>query len=186
MINKKEFLFEDSKQLNEKYITDVENILNRSLNIKNINKILSNISITNEIEKGIFEHTLLYIHNNNLLFELAKAIYEDKSNDIISNIDINDKIDNKTLNISIKNGEINPRHVAFLSPSQLHPVRWDKLMKKKEYREYKSQNIKASSEYTCFKCKASKCKVSIIQTRSADEPSTIFVTCLECHNTFKK
>ena len=40
--------------------------------------------------------------------------------------------------------------------------------------------------YKCYKCKERKCKVIQLQTRSADEPMTNFITCLVCFNTFTK
>ena len=42
-------------------------------------------------------------------------------------------------------------------------------------------NIQASTNmYTCRKCKSTRCTYYEMQTRSADEPATIFVTCLDC------
>jgi len=44
----------------------------------------------------------------------------------------------------------------------------------------KLHGIISSSEFKCRKCKSEKTSVSQAQTRSADEPMTTFVTCLEC------
>ena len=47
-------------------------------------------------------------------------------------------------------------------------------------------NMQASTDmFTCRKCKSKKCSYYELQTRSADEPSTIFVTCLECGKNWK-
>ena len=44
-----------------------------------------------------------------------------------------------------------------------------------------TENIQASTNmYTCKKCKSDRCSYYEMQTRSADEPATIFVTCLDC------
>ena len=94
-------------------------------------------------------------------------------------------IKNKTFKKNILNGTINPSYVAFLSPSQIHPQNWDKILKKKEYIEQRENNIIYSDAYKCYKCGESKCKITQIQTRSADEPMTTFVVCIVCHNTFK-
>ena len=37
----------------------------------------------------------------------------------------------------------------------------------------------------CFKCKKRKCSYYQMQTRSADEPMTTFVTCLLCGNNWQ-
>ena len=39
--------------------------------------------------------------------------------------------------------------------------------------------------FTCGKCKKNNCSYYQMQTRSADEPMTTFVTCLECRNAWK-
>ena len=50
----------------------------------------------------------------------------------------------------------------------------------------KSRHEKKTTDmYQCSKCKNRKCTVSMAQTRSADEPMTIFVTCQVCGKTFK-
>ena len=39
--------------------------------------------------------------------------------------------------------------------------------------------------YTCFKCKGKRVTTQEIQMRSADEPMTVFVTCVECGNNWR-
>ena len=47
--------------------------------------------------------------------------------------------------------------------------------------------IEASTDdFICGKCKSKKCTYYQLQTRSADEPMTTFVTCLDCGNRFKR
>ena len=43
----------------------------------------------------------------------------------------------------------------------------------------------ATDDFTCWKCKGKKCRYYQMQTRSADEPMTTFVTCLSCANRWK-
>ena len=60
-----------------------------------------------------------------------------------------------------------------------------------QYKLANDEHIKPSNDYlfqlifTCFKCKSAgrpdnKCTYYQLQTRSADEPMTTFVTCLQC------
>jgi transcription elongation factor S-II len=77
-----------------------------------------------------------------------------------------------------------PKLVAFLSPEQLHPEKWDDILKKRQYRIDKEQNMATTDMYQCRKCKERKCKVSSFQTRSADEPATVFICCVICKNTW--
>lgn len=40
-------------------------------------------------------------------------------------------------------------------------------------------------QFMCFKCGSKKCTYYQLQTRSADEPMTTFVTCSQCFNRWK-
>ena len=47
-------------------------------------------------------------------------------------------------------------------------------------------DISASTdEFKCFKCFERVCTYYQLQTRSADEPMTTFVTCLKCGNRWR-
>ena len=43
----------------------------------------------------------------------------------------------------------------------------------------------ATEEFTCYRCGKNKCTYYELQTRSADEPMTTFVNCLDCGNRWK-
>lgn len=42
-----------------------------------------------------------------------------------------------------------------------------------------------TDQFKCGRCKQRKCKYYQLQTRSADEPMTTFVTCINCNNRWK-
>ena len=42
-----------------------------------------------------------------------------------------------------------------------------------------------TDQFQCGKCKQRKCTYYQMQTRSADEPMTTFVTCIVCNNRWK-
>ena len=44
----------------------------------------------------------------------------------------------------------------------------------------------ASKMFQCPKCKESKTEYQEVQTRSADEPMTVFITCLVCDNRWRR
>ena len=66
----------------------------------------------------------------------------------------------------------------------MYPEHWKELIDKKRIRERNDRNnehLCASTDmFTCNKCKSKKCTYYELQTRSADEPATIFVTCINC------
>lgn len=180
------FVIENSIDIEDSWIKYAENNINRALNQLKLNKLLVNIDIAIKIELSIFEYALIYCLNNKYDKNFIKPIYDDKFNFIASNLDENNSnINNKFFKFNLLNGKINPSYVAFLSPAQIHPLKWSYLIKKKEYREQRENNIAYSDEYQCYKCGESKSKVTQAQTRSSDEPMTTFVVCLVCGHTFK-
>lgn len=160
--------------------------INRADIIIKLNKLIHDIQISKEIECGIFEYSLIYTKTSALSDELISAIYNDKANDIIMNLDKTTIIQNTYLLDAILTKQIDPYYIAFMSPIELFPARWKYLIEKKEILKYKADNIASTDLYQCRKCGERKCKLYQMQTRSADEPMTTFITCLICGNTFKK
>lgn len=146
-----------------------------------------NIDIADKLEAGVFEFTLIRVASDNLPVEFISSIYFDKINDIVANLDQhNTRINNKTLLNMLQSGQVDPYFVAFFTCNQIHPDRWKDIMDKRIQIEKENSNIHVTDIYKCYKCGNRKTKTSQMQTRSADEPMTIFVTCLVCYNTFTK
>ena len=88
----------------------------------------------------------------------------------------------------LKSGELTPQTLAFMTHQELNPNRWSKLIEQKIKRDASkfTMNVQASTDmFTCKKCRSKKCTYYELQTRSADEPATIFVTCLDCGKHWK-
>jgi len=85
-------------------------------------------------------------------------------------------------------GEITAEPFAELSAVDLCPERWKKRIEvqiEKDKHLYTNSGT-ASIYFYCSGCKKkSKCDYYQMQTRSADEPMTTFVTCLECDKKWK-
>lgn len=85
-------------------------------------------------------------------------------------------------------GDITPEAFAELSVVDLNPKRWkaqiEKQIEKDKHLYTNSGN--ASIYFYCSGCKVkTRCDYYQMQTRSADEPMTTFVTCLECDRRWK-
>ena len=81
-----------------------------------------------------------------------------------------------------------PHLVAFKPIHELKLSKWKVMLDRQEKREeYLFSNTLAANttDFTCFKCKGNKCMYYQLQTRSADEPMTTFVTCVNCENHWK-
>ena len=88
----------------------------------------------------------------------------------------------------LKNQEITPQTLVFMTHQEMNPEHWKTMIEKKIKRDANKFNInmQASTDtFTCRKCKSKKCTYYELQTRSADEPATIFITCLNCSHNFK-
>lgn len=85
---------------------------------------------------------------------------------------------------SIKEKKINPSNICNLRLEELDPDKYKDILHKKEVEEFKKNNQATSNAFTCKKCKMKKCQISERQTRSGDEPATVFITCLECGYSF--
>jgi len=85
-------------------------------------------------------------------------------------------------------GEILPADFAELSAVDLCPARWKAQIEAQieKHKHLYSNAGTASIFFYCSGCKKkSKCDYYQLQTRSADEPMTTFVTCLECDRRWK-
>lgn len=88
----------------------------------------------------------------------------------------------------LKNKEVTPTHFAEMSALEMYPARWKEEFEKQieKDKHLYSDSSAASIFMYCSGCKKkTKCDYYQMQTRSADEPMTTFVTCLECDRRWK-
>lgn len=86
------------------------------------------------------------------------------------------------------NGEVTATQIAEMAPMDLHIGRWKAQVESQiEKDKHMYSNTGGASIYLyCSVCKKkSRCDYYQMQTRSADEPMTTFVTCLECDKRWK-
>lgn len=156
---------------------------------KKINVYICNDLKSTNIERSIYNYTIKECTNrkivkkwNNKYFNL---IYCDKLKTILYNL--SDK-ENPEFKNDIKTGIIKSSNVAFINHHQMRPDIWNTLIKEKSERDkhkYEIDKRLATSEFKCKKCKQRECSYYQLQTRSADEPMTTFVSCLNCGNNWK-
>jgi len=132
--------------------------------------------LINKVEDSIYNFSIDYATVNETPY-LIEQIYDTKVDEILKLV--KDKETDYFLK-SLKSGKIDPVKVAFMSPDELNPDKYEKIIKKQALEEYKKNNQATSSVFECKKCKNRKCQVVQRQTRAADEPATTIVTCMEC------
>jgi DNA-directed RNA polymerase subunit M/transcription elongation factor TFIIS len=148
---------------------------------KDTQKLLSEYFEDDTLERileGLVDFTNKYIETNDCLF-LINNIFTDKASEIIETMNISDYLGNM-----ITQGYILPEELCYMKPHELCPDRYKNIIEKKAY-EHNQRKNKGTNIFSCKKCKQSNCEVTQKQTRSADEPATTFVKCLECGFSFK-
>ena len=73
------------------------------------------------------------------------------------------------------------------TPQELRPDIWGEIVQKKRERDaaYGERPAANTNMYRCRRCQSRECNSFGLQTRSADEPMTIFVSCLNCGNRWR-
>lgn len=88
--------------------------------------------------------------------------------------------ESKKLMSGVQDGSVRVDQLCYLLPKDLFPERWEALVNRKELLEKKEENLSVTDVYQCPVCKKNKCSVTQVQTRSADEPMTTLIKCMEC------
>jgi DNA-directed RNA polymerase subunit M/transcription elongation factor TFIIS len=183
-INRYNFYTKGSSDISFDLIREAEKTIDRKEGVFQINKYVKEDFTSHEIEKGLFEYSLLHVMGKKLDNVFVNYIYSIKLHNICCNLDENNKnIENKTLLKAIFKGELKPHMVACLSPQQMHPERWESIDQKRKKEDDAKYNPETTDEYECSKCKERKCTVEYVQLRSADEPANMFIVCVVCGTT---
>lgn len=156
------------------------NIANKLAGILGDNKDSSNL------EKGIYNYCLDHATKLNIVKKWDNIyfvkLYLVRVRTVYVNLkhsDLTDKLQNKN---------IKPHEIAFMTHQDMQPSNWDDLIREKKIRDenkYEPKLEASTDNFKCYKCKSNKCTYYQLQTRSADEPMTTFVNCLDCGNRWK-
>ena len=151
-----------------------------------IDDILQNKTASENLEKGIFNYTLDHAEKINVVKKWDNTyfsrIYLDRTRTIYFNLQT------ESIQKMIKEKKLKAHKLAFMTHQEMQPDKWNSLIQEKKIRDENKYepNLEASTDdFTCFKCKSKKCTYYQLQTRSADEPMTTFVSCLDCGNRWK-
>jgi DNA-directed RNA polymerase subunit M/transcription elongation factor TFIIS len=124
----------------------------------------------------------LYIPRNwkALTFRL---LYKSVCRSILWNIHPSSLVQNQRLLARCSAGEFTLDRIASMTAYDMFPEHWRDLADKQLIREQKileGNKSRATDEYKCKQCGKRECTYYEMQTRSADEPTTIFISCLNC------
>ena len=139
------------------------------------------------LEKAIFESTYhtaqkKYIACNWKVLPFCE-LYRQCVRTVISNIHPDSPVQNARLLIRVQEGEFTLSTIPFMSAYDMFPEKWfvlkDKLLQR-EQKILEGNKSRATDQFKCRRCQKRECTYYELQTRSADEPMTIFITCLNC------
>lgn len=138
------------------------------------------------LEKGIYNYALKEANNRKVVKKWDNPYYVQIYLDRLRTIYIN--LGKPALLTSVKEGTVTVKNLAFMTHQEMQPEKWDALIQakiKKDKSKYDTQQEAMTDTFKCRKCHSNKCSYYQMQTRSADEPMTTFVTCIECANRWK-
>ncbi|MBE17947.1 MAG: hypothetical protein CMH79_04210 [Nitrospinae bacterium] len=166
---------------------------NRKKMVIYFNKVVDNFTLSRKIEQSIYNYIIQLAKEKNIQRKWENNIftnlYESKIHSIYLNLKSDSYIQNNQLLNNILTGMIKPEAIGGLSVYDIFPDNWKELLNIKSKRDKIKYELKPEAMTNLFKCR--KCggretSYYEVQTRSADEPMTQFITCLTCNNRWKQ
>jgi DNA-directed RNA polymerase subunit M/transcription elongation factor TFIIS len=112
-----------------------------------------------------------------------RDVYLAISRRIIGNLDPTSYIGNKGLWERYQAGDLTLEKIVYHNYYELYPEHWNQMVDRQAKREkiqLDGDFSRATDKWLCTACKQRKCTYYELQTRSADEPMTLFIHCLNC------
>jgi transcription elongation factor S-II len=137
--------------------------------------------ISYNIETSIFNYTIRECELKRTIKKWENSIFVELYINKLRSIYIN--LSNPYIITNLLAMNITPQSLAFMTHQELNPDMWKSLIElkcKKDESKFNTVIQPSTDVYVCRKCKSRKCTYSAQQTRSSDEPMTIYVSCLNC------
>lgn len=110
-------------------------------------------------------------------------LYSRYAKHITANFHPKSYVGNTELYERYKAGEVTFEDISKMDTYQLFEGRWTESFEQQQVREKRQlegNKAMATDRFSCGRCYKRECTYYELQTRSADEPMTIFITCLNC------
>jgi len=158
-----------------------------------LNKIVKNAKISRQIEQSIYNSSLQYSTETNIernwTNNIFKSLYISRVRSIYANLNEDSYLQNKNFKMKIIENKYDPKTITSLSNYDIFPEVWEELLMKLAENDKLKKELKPEAMtdmFKCRKCGSRSCSYYEFQTRSADEPMTQFITCLDCNNNWKQ
>lgn len=110
-------------------------------------------------------------------------LYRMVARSLIANFHPESYVKNTELFQRFREGEVSFEELCGMDSYQMFESHWkDSFVQRhlQEKRQLEGNKAMATDRFTCTRCWKKECTYYEMQTRSADEPMTIFITCLNC------
>lgn len=148
---------------------------------------LSDTVDADTLERLIFQHTFMRATKDEIRRAWDNPLFHDMylavARRVVGNLSPSSYVKNGSLLERYKEGDITLETIVNHNYYELFPEKWQKLVDqqaKMERIQLEGDFSRATDRWQCSTCKERKCTYYELQTRSADEPMTIFIHCLHC------
>jgi DNA-directed RNA polymerase subunit M/transcription elongation factor TFIIS len=171
----------------DKDVTSTANAFpNRLSTIEQIGSLLKDVNAT-ELERCMYNSCISEAHARHVTCHwrnsLFQHIYQTKVRHIIGNLLPNGYVQNTKLLSDLHAGKYTLEELCNLDTYMMCNERWRDFIHRRtqrEKRQLEGNKAMATDQFYCTKCHKRECTYYEMQTRSADEPMTVFITCLNC------
>jgi DNA-directed RNA polymerase subunit M/transcription elongation factor TFIIS len=151
----------------------------RSLSLIKIKRFDLGPNVAVNIEKSIFNTAIERAEEYGIDADWEKLSFKNIYSNLVMQVEI--FLTSEKVRQKIKDKTLNSREIAKELPHNIFPEEWC------EFEENSTLNVEDVEDgvFTCHSCGSKKTSYYSLQTRSADEPMTNFITCVICKNRWK-
>jgi transcription elongation factor S-II len=165
----------------------------RAKHVVFLGKVLEDETQCRMIEKSIFNYAIQEAKTRNLKRQWTQPffrnLYDCKFRSLYTNLKKDSYLQNPTFHTKVSQGHISCQEIASVSVFDIFPENWKDLLDTKAKADKMKYELKPEAmtdTFKCRRCSSRSCSYYELQTRSADEPMTTFINCLECGNRWKQ
>jgi len=175
------------KEEHLKMNADAADVPMRVDSIEKIEKLIGNEVDSTDLELSIYNSSIkeavkrhVTCHWNNDLF---KHIYQTRVRHIVGNLIPTTYVQNNKLMADLKSGKFTIESLCDADTYTISNDMWRDYIHRRQQREKRQlegNKAMATDQFYCKQCHKRECTYYEMQTRSADEPMTVFIRCLNC------